>query len=153
MLAEQFATLLPNDGAHVVDLGCGYGYLSAQLAIRGNYYFTATDNNAAALQACERNFRERGLEGVVVPSDAGAELENRIADLLVCNPPFHQGFQVEGDLTDRFLKQSARLLKTAGYALFVVNEFIPLVRKGRDYFSGVQLLAKDQGFCVYRLDL
>ncbi|MFC6635509.1 class I SAM-dependent methyltransferase [Microbulbifer taiwanensis] len=153
LLAEQFATLLPNDGAHVVDLGCGYGYLSAQLAIRGNYYFTATDNNAAALQACERNFRERGLEGVVVPSDAGAELENRIADLLVCNPPFHQGFQVEGDLTDRFLKQSARLLKTAGYALFVVNEFIPLVRKGRDYFSGVQLLAKDQGFCVYRLDL
>jgi len=153
LLAGQFQDHLPPQGAHVVDLGCGYGYLCTQLAARGRFHFTATDNNAAALLACARNFQERELEGAVVPSDAGAELESTIADLLICNPPFHQGFQVEGDLTDHFLTQAARLLKPAGQALFVVNAFIPLARKGRDYFSGVQLLAKDKGFCVYRLNL
>ncbi|SHG24894.1 16S rRNA (guanine1207-N2)-methyltransferase [Microbulbifer donghaiensis] len=151
LLAEQFSQCLPSDGAHVVDLGCGYGYLSTQLAAQGNYHFTATDNNAAALIACRENFADRNLDGAVVPSDAGAELETNIADLLICNPPFHQGFQVEGDLTDRFLRQSARLLKNSGYALFVVNEFIPLARKGRDHFATVEQLANEQGFCVYRL--
>lgn len=153
LLAEQFQDHLPPADASVVDLGCGYGYLCAQLSRHGRFHFTATDNNAAALLACGKNFRELSLEGVVVPSDAGAELESGIADLLICNPPFHQGFQVEGDLTDRFLSQAARLLKPAGFALFVVNEFIPLARKGRDYFSEVQLLVKDKGFCVYRLDV
>lgn len=157
LLTRQFSEQLPQDGAHVVDLGCGYGYLCAQLAALGHFSalgsfsFTATDNNAAALLACEKNFRDLNLEGVVVPSDTGSELKSSIADLLVCNPPFHQGFQVEGDLTDRFLSQSARLLKSEGAALFVVNEFIPVKRKGGKYFSGVQLLDKDQGFCTYRL--
>ncbi|SDZ78479.1 class I SAM-dependent methyltransferase [Microbulbifer marinus] len=151
LLAKLFADHLPNSGDHVVDLGCGYGYLSTRLATHGDYYFTATDNNAAALIACRKNFEVQGLEGAVVPSDAGVELEANIADLLICNPPFHQGFQVEGDLTERFLRQSARLLKSSGSALFVVNEFIPLARKAREHFSTVTLLEKSGGFCTYRL--
>ncbi|WP_444931550.1 class I SAM-dependent methyltransferase [Microbulbifer sp. SSSA002] len=151
LLAQQFTTELPADGSRIVDLGCGYGYLSLQLAALGNYHFTATDNNAAALLACRKNFTERNIEGIVVPSDAGSELEGGIADLLLCNPPFHQGFQVEGDLTDRFLQQSARILKDSGTAIFVVNEFIPLAKKGPRYFSQVTLITKERGFCVYRL--
>ncbi|MFA0812962.1 class I SAM-dependent methyltransferase [Microbulbifer epialgicus] len=151
LLAQQLTTELPKEGAHIVDLGCGYGYLSAQLAPLGKFHFTATDNNAAALHACERNFHSLGMEGVVLPSDAGSELESGIADLVLCNPPFHQGFQVEGDLTDRFLQHSARLLKMTGTALFVVNEFIPLAKKGPHYYSEVQLVTREKGFCVYRL--
>ncbi|WHI52910.1 methyltransferase [Microbulbifer sp. MLAF003] len=151
LLAQQFTTELPKPGARVVDLGCGYGYLSAQLAPLGEFHFTGTDNNAAALLACEKNFRELGIKGVVLPSDAGSELEGGIADLVLCNPPFHQGFQVEGDLTDRFLQHSARILKITGSALFVVNEFIPLAKKGPHYFSDVRLITKEKGFCVYRL--
>ncbi|MEX2962688.1 methyltransferase [Microbulbifer sp. TYP-18] len=151
LLATQFEQYLPPTGARIVDLGCGYGYLSSRLKKLGNFHITATDNNAAALLACERNFKLLEIEGVVVPSDAGADLEANIADFLVCNPPFHQGFQVEGDLTDRFLKQSARLLCDRGQALFVVNEFIPLARKAKQFYAEVKLLCKAQGFCVYRL--
>ncbi|WP_444909296.1 class I SAM-dependent methyltransferase [Microbulbifer sp. TRSA005] len=151
LLAQQLTTELPKEGAQVIDLGCGYGYLSARLASLGSFHFTAIDNNAAALLACKKNFQTQGIKGVVLPSDAGAELESGAADLVLCNPPFHQGFQVEGDLTDRFLQQSARLLKITGTALFVVNEFIPLLKKGPRYFSEVQLINKEKGFCVYRL--
>ncbi|SFB90128.1 16S rRNA (guanine1207-N2)-methyltransferase [Microbulbifer thermotolerans] len=153
LLARHFAELTPSDGACVVDLGCGYGYLCAQLAQQGHFHFTATDNNAAALLACSKNFRELGIEGVVVPSNAGAELTSGTADLIICNPPFHQGFQVEGELTDRFLSQTARLLKPGAPALFVVNAFIPLPRKAGEYFSEVHLLAKENGFCVYKLSI
>lgn len=152
LLASTFNTHRPADGASVVDLGCGYGFLSVELARLGNFHFTATDNNAAALLACRENFRRREIRGTVVPSDAGTALGDQIADWLICNPPFHQGFQVEGDLTDRFLKNAARLLRPDGSALFVVNEFIPLGKKSAPYFGSSQQLVRDKGFCVYRLD-
>lgn len=151
LLAHQFGHRLPEDGARVVDLGCGYGYLSSRLAERGNYRFVATDNNAAALAACARNFAELEIAGEVTPSDAGDRLESDCAELLICNPPFHQGFQVEGDLTERFLQNAARILVPGGRALFVVNEFIPLARRARAYFSAAELIAKENGFCVYCL--
>ncbi|KUJ84933.1 rRNA methyltransferase [Microbulbifer flavimaris] len=152
LLAGTFDEHKPTDGASVVDLGCGYGYLSTELAKCGDFHFTATDNNAAALIACRENFKRRDLRGTVVPSDAGAELGDGIADLVICNPPFHQGFQMEGDLTSRFLSNAARLLRRSGRALFVVNEFIPLGKKSLHYFSSAKLLLRDKGFCVYRLD-
>lgn len=151
LLASRFAHHLPPPGANVVDLGCGYGYLSTQLARLGDFHFTATDNNAAALLACERNFHERGIRGVVTPSDAGRELGDGFADLVICNPPFHQGFQVEGDLTERFLQNAARLLGPDGAALFVVNEFIPLARKAGAHFREIQPLDRADGFCTFRL--
>ncbi|WP_193163985.1 class I SAM-dependent methyltransferase [Microbulbifer hainanensis] len=150
LLAQQLAGHLPESGAHVVDLGCGYGYLCAQLAELGRYEFTATDNNAAALLACEKNFQTLKLQGRVMPSDAGAELAEQSADFVICNPPFHQGFQVEGDLTERFLRNGARVLKSGGQALYVVNEFIPLAKKAEPFFAQTELLAKENGFCVYR---
>ncbi|UHQ55887.1 MULTISPECIES: class I SAM-dependent methyltransferase [unclassified Microbulbifer] len=151
LLAAQFLTHLPGPGANIVDLGCGYGYLSCQLAKLGEFHFTATDNNAAALVACERNFHEAGIAGVVTPSDAGRDLQSGFADLVICNPPFHQGFQVEGDLTGRFLENAARLLKSDGMALFVVNEFIPLQKKATAYFSGITPLEHRDGFRTFRL--
>ncbi|MCK7597374.1 class I SAM-dependent methyltransferase [Microbulbifer sp. CAU 1566] len=155
LLATHFAEHHPSANARVVDLGCGYGYLSTQLAQQlptaQAITIQATDNNAAAIQACQRNFQVLGIQGEVVAGDAGSTIESRSADLLICNPPFHQGFQVEGDLTDRFLKQAARILRPQGIALFVVNEFIPLGKKAQGIFQSAELLNKEKGFCVYRL--
>ncbi|WP_078083726.1 class I SAM-dependent methyltransferase [Microbulbifer mangrovi] len=155
LLASQFDEHLPPGEIRVVDLGCGYGYLSAQLAQAAGEdcqpYIEATDNNAAALIACEKNFQAQHIAGRVVAGDAGSDLESNSADLLVCNPPFHQGFQVEGDLTDRFLGQAARILRKGGSALFVVNEFIPLEKKAQSLFQQIVRLNKEKGFCVYHM--
>ncbi|WGL17309.1 methyltransferase [Microbulbifer bruguierae] len=155
LLASHFENHLPNGNIQAVDLGCGYGYLSAKLAAAINNTISlniiATDNNAAAIAACEKNFLELGVSGEVIPADAGSAIPPYSANLVICNPPFHQGFQVEGDLTDRFLTQAERILRPQSTALFVVNEFIPLGRKAQNLFKSVELLGKEKGFCVYRL--
>ncbi|GAB2503089.1 class I SAM-dependent methyltransferase [Microbulbifer agarilyticus] len=152
LLAQHFSEHLPKTPFTALDLGCGFGYLSVRLAqLAPETHIIATDNNAAALLACQNNFDLSGIKGEVIAGDAGSQVASASVELVICNPPFHQGFQVEGDLTDRFLAEAARTLRTSGSALLVVNEFIPLARKAEGLFREVTLLEKAKGFCVFRL--
>jgi 16S rRNA (guanine1207-N2)-methyltransferase len=135
-----------------LDLGCGYGLLAVALLQAGCRRVVATDNNAAAVRACSANLAALGAERdtLVVAADCGDVLDERF-DLILCNPPFHQGFDVEQDLTDRFLSATKRLLAPKGRALFVVNAFIPLERKAAAHFTRVHTLADDRRFRVIEL--
>jgi len=134
----------------LVDLGCGYGYLSLLAARCGNFHITATDNCAAALLACESNFRAHGINGETVAADAGHTLSGPF-DILLCNPPFHQGFQNDSRLTDKFLAAARRLLHSRGCALFVVNSFVPLENLAAGIFSRVRVIENDRRFKVIAL--
>ncbi|WP_210397551.1 class I SAM-dependent methyltransferase [Motiliproteus sediminis] len=134
----------------VLDLGCGYGYLSVHCARRAVDSVTATDNNAAALAACARNLGACGVGHQVVAADAGDAVTGRF-DLVICNPPFHQGFAVEGELTDRFLRAAAGHLEANGQAAFVVNRFVPLERKAAALFGEIDTFADNGRFKLVRL--
>ncbi len=152
-LAEQLTTLWPDGlpaATRVLDLGCGYGYLSLAAWRAGAAWVHATDNGAAALIAARANFERHGIRGEVSADDAGSAIEQRF-ELVLCNPPFHRGFGVEDELTGRFLAAAARLLAPGGTALFVVNRFIALERKAVLRFGTVETLADAGGFKVVRL--
>lgn len=146
-LQEPASTRLDTADKSALDLGCGYGLLAMTLLQAGCRRVVATDNNAAAIRACTANLEQhRGSTEVeVVAADCGEGIEERF-DLILCNPPFHQGFDVEQDLTDRFLQATRRLLQPKGRALFVVNSFIPLERKAASHFEQVALLADNHHF-------
>src|SRR5690606_31431744 len=136
--------------ARLLDLGCGYGYLSLVAAAKGGFAITATDNCAAALLACRGNFTALGIAGEVVAADAGDALPGPF-DAVLCNPPFHQGFQAERGLTEKFLASTRRLLAPKGRALFVVNGFVPLESLAAGLFGGVRVLDNDGRFKVIEL--
>jgi 16S rRNA (guanine1207-N2)-methyltransferase len=147
-LIEHLPALLNSDQcspARVLDLGCGYGYLTMQAAKLLPARFTATDNNHAAVELCRQNLDLHGIEGEVVLDNCAANITGQF-DLILCNPPFHQGFDVEGELTERFLNTARRLLAAQGQALFVVNAFIPLERKASGLFRQVKTLANNRSF-------
>lgn len=153
-LLQQLRTFLA-EGPQVqsgLDLGCGYGLLALALLQAGCTRVVATDNNAAALLACSHNLQlHRGVASVeVLGADCGDSVNERF-DLILCNPPFHQGFAVEQDLTDRFLAAAQRLLAPQGRALFVVNAFIPLERKASQRFGQIDTIADDGRFRVIAL--
>jgi 16S rRNA (guanine1207-N2)-methyltransferase len=135
-----------------LDLGCGYGLLALALVQAGCKRVVATDNNAAAVIACDYNLQRHhgNCEVAVVTANCADTIKERF-DLVVCNPPFHQGFSVENDLTDRFLQATKRLLTPRGRALFVVNTFIPLERKAAQHFAKVKDVARNGRFKLLQL--
>lgn len=136
--------------ATALDLGCGYGYLALHAARLGIAAITATDNNAAAVFSCRHNFTENRINGEVIADDCAASLSAQF-DLVLCNPPFHRGFETEQALTEKFVVSAFRHLKKGGSALFVINHFIPLDAVAAPWFRGVELLFRDKQFKVFKL--
>lgn len=142
-------------GNRLLDLGCGYGFLSLQAQSVGNrtdraFDIVATDNCAAALLACEKNFKAHQITGKVIASDAGVQIEGRY-DAILCNPPFHLGFKTDSSLTVTFLKGTRALLERKGKALFVVNQFVPLESLAKPLFSTVSTIHKGGSFKLVTL--
>ncbi len=133
----------------VLDLGCGYGYLSISVA-GAETQLTCTDNNAAAINACIANLNERSITGKVVPSNAGDTL-NEQYDIILCNPPFHSGFTISSELTERFLAAASRCLAPSGEACFVVNRHIGIEQKAVKYFNDIQLHTENKHFKLIHL--
>ena len=152
LLIEHLSTMLeaplPVTGS-LLDLGCGFGYLALNAA-GPDTELICTDNNAAALLACRHNLERAGLNAQVLASDAGDSIQQKFTTL-VCNPPFHSGFSVDGDLTDRFLEAARRLLAPDGTACFVVNQHIPLERKAEGLFAQITPWLDNGSFKLIRL--
>lgn len=158
-LVDQLTNLLnapTGKPLNALDLGCGYGYLTlaaAQLdACKTITHWTMTDNNAAAVATAAHNIKLNGISAEVIAADCGDALSGTF-DLILCNPPFHQGFSVEGDLTNRFLETTKRLLAPQGMAVFVVNQFIPLERKASGLFRNINTCASNGSFKVISLEI
>lgn len=145
-LCEHLTQVWPQAPQHVLDLGCGYGYLTVRAAAQWpTAHFIATDNNIAATQICARNLQERKIMGRVECSDVGDTLHAKF-DAILCNPPFHQGFAHERALTEKFLRQTQRLLQRGGRALLVVNQFIGLEKIAEPLFKRVDVIASNKSF-------
>lgn len=143
-LPEFLSSIHPGP-KRIIDLGCGYGYISVMASRIVPAEYVATDNNVAAVTACKKNFDQHGVHGAVVLDDCAAGI-NSIADVVLCNPPFHQGFDIESDLTEKFLRSCQRLLSKQGVGLFVVNSFIPIEKKASQFFYKVEVLANNSRF-------
>ncbi|MEM9157991.1 MAG: methyltransferase [Verrucomicrobiota bacterium] len=136
-------------GKSVLDIGCGYGLLSIAAANLGASRVVATDNCAGALMATERNLKKLNTDFEVIASDAGKEIAEKF-DIVLCNPPFHQGKSEQRGLTRKFGRNIAKRLKVGGVAYVVVNTFISFEKENTEFFPAVEELANDGRFKVLR---
>lgn len=132
----------------VLDLGCGYGYITTMAAQLAEFdEIIATDNNATALLAAEKTFAENGIPAKSIATDAGEQISEKF-DLILCNPPFHQGFSVDGGLTKKFLTNTKRLLNKHGHAIYVVNAFIGVEKIAAQLGLKTQTIVNNNQFKV-----
>lgn len=111
------------DARTVVDLGCGSGILAARLAQRyTDADVIATDVSAAAVAAAARTAELNGLPNVrVLRDDAGQGIPDSSVDLVLLNPPFHDGGAVHTGIASKLFASAARMLRPGGELWTVYN--------------------------------
>lgn len=154
LLAE---CLPPRLAGHAADLGAGWGWLSAQLLERcpGIARLDLYEADAGALEPAHRNLGQvLGQAGRDVPihlhwHDVSRGIAGRF-DVIVSNPPFHQGRAGEPTLGQDFIRSAAAALETGGSFWMVANRHLPYEATLAHCFAEVSLLATAGGYKVFR---
>ena len=124
LLAEH----LPRDLAgHGADLGCGYGYLAAEVLARAPEVraLDLYEAEARALDLARINLQA----GRAVPlgflwHDVAAGLVGSY-DFIVTNPPFHHGRADQPEIGRAFITAAAGALRPGGRLFLVANRHLP----------------------------
>jgi 16S rRNA (guanine1207-N2)-methyltransferase len=124
------ARYLPKDyRKHVADFGAGWGYLTVAMAdqspgIEGIDLYEA---DHAALQAARKNVDRLcpKLETRYHWLDLAREEVKARYDLVIMNPPFHEGHATEPGLGQAMIRKASEVLRSGGELLLVANRGLP----------------------------
>lgn len=147
LLAAQLPAGLSGRAA---DLGAGWGYLSSELLARcpGITAIDLYEAEARALALAREN-----LAGARVPlgfywHDVAGGLPQAGYDVVVSNPPFHQGRADDPDLGRAFIAAAAKALRPGGRFWLVANRHLAYERALAGGFAGVREVVEAEGFKV-----
>ncbi|MAY86732.1 MAG: MFS transporter [Pseudooceanicola sp.] len=142
------AAALPRPlGRHVVDLGAGWGYLSA-MALR--------DPAIATLDLVEVDYHALACARANVTdprarfywADATQWAPEGRADTVIMNPPFHTGRAADPELGRAFIRAAARLLAPSGHLWMVANRHLAYETTLRESFTQVTEAGGDTRFKI-----
>lgn len=111
----------------VLDLGCGTGLAglaAARRAAKGEVVLV--DADVRAVESARRTLAANaiGNADVLVSDCAAAVFEREPFDIVISNPPFHQGVEVDYDVAWQFVRDAARVLRPGGQLFLVANRFL-----------------------------
>jgi 16S rRNA (guanine1207-N2)-methyltransferase len=128
--SELLASRLPVDfTGDAADFGAGWGYLSVELATRspGLGRLDLYEANHNALQFAKANLAENCPDAPArfFWHDLAGEPVKDKYDLVVMNPPFHEGHAAEPSLGQAMIKSAAAALRGGGRLMLVANRGLP----------------------------
>lgn len=140
----------------VADLGCGDGVLALALAWHlPQASVLGVDESYRAVTCAEANLARNesvltGERGRVrfAAADGLADVAPASLDLVVCNPPFHQGHAVADTAAERLFAQAFATLRPGGRLLVVGNRHLGHHAKLDRLFGSHELLDGDARFVV-----
>lgn len=134
------------------DLGSGNGLLTAYLAAAlPDAQVLGSDDDAEAVASTRATLAASGLarEGVRVTWDESFSREPDAGiDLVLLNPPFHDGTVVDATLVQGMLDAAARVLRPGGQLWFVHNSHLRYRAELEARIGPVRQRARDRRFTV-----
>lgn len=133
--------------ARVLDYGCGSGLVGAHVAaLQPNAQLDLLDQDAVALVAAAQNVPGAAR---ILGTSLQAAGSGRY-DLIVSNPPIHQGVAQDRSVLDRLIKEAPRYLVDGGSLQLVVQRRIAVADALKMAFGNCTPLAATGQFSVFR---
>jgi 16S rRNA (guanine1207-N2)-methyltransferase len=146
-LIEHFPQLHDVPCRSILDAGCGYGLLG----LAAERYFSPdhlvlADTDLLAVECARANVP---TAKVVTHDLTDSPLAGEGPfDLILCNPPFHQGHEKDLSFMQRFPVQASRMLAPGGRLAIVANSFLPYRRPLAEHFKTVTPLYDNGRFQI-----
>lgn len=144
------STFSPHTKGKVLDVGCGAGVLAATLISHSpKVRLTLCDVSAPAIEASRATLAANGFEGAVLASNVYSNITGRF-DIILSNPPFHEGRQTSIDAAQALIRGALSHLNMGGELRIVANAFLPYPALLDDTFGNHEVIAQTGRFKVYR---
>ena len=131
----------------VADLGAGWGALAAPvLAHTDVTRLDLIEAEHAALEAARANVTDP--RAAFHWADATTWRPGAVCDLVISNPPFHQGRAAEPSLGQAFIRSAAAALKPSGEFRMVANRQLPYEEVLRSAFGRVETVTETPAYKV-----
>lgn len=144
---------LRGDIRSIIDMACGNGVIGIAAArlLQQQPAVSFVDESFMALASSRDNYQRAfgSLDGATfVASNGFAQLGPQRADLIVCNPPFHQANTIEDQVAWQMIQRSRDYLSDHGKLCLVGNRHLNYHQKLKRIFKKVSLLASDRRFVL-----
>ncbi|SPJ27756.1 class I SAM-dependent methyltransferase [Falsiruegeria mediterranea] len=142
------AQVLPEKlGCRVVDLGAGWGYLSAQVLKNAKVeQLDLVEADHTALTCARANITDPRAR--FHWADAHNWAAGELVDTVVTNPPFHTSRAADPALGRGFIATAARILAPSGQLWLVANRHLPYETTLAELFGQVKEVAGDNRFKI-----
>ncbi len=137
-------------GESVLDLGCGAGALGLTAAtLSGTGRVLMVDADAEAVRCAARGMAKAELGNAEVrASDVGGAVGDETFDVVVSNPPFHQGKATDLMVPRQFIADAYAHLHVGGRLMLVANRTLPYEQVIAERFGEVRTLHDGRRFKV-----
>lgn len=146
---------LPKETGHqrVIDLGCGNGVIGLSIlkqspATEVVFIDESYMAVASAKDSVQLNMPEQLNQCEFQVDDCMTEQKADSADVVVCNPPFHQMQAVTDHIAWQMFKDAKRVLKSGGRMIIVGNRNLAYHVKLKRLFGNCQTLDANKKFTV-----
>ncbi|MEA3308070.1 MAG: methyltransferase [Chloroflexota bacterium] len=147
--ASLIAGMQIEAGSRVLDLGCGTG-LVGLAALRRGAKVTLVDISSRAVTSTRRTLAVNGYPDAPVHLSVGtAAVAGQTFDTVITNPPFHSGYEMDFEIAQLFIAETAQILRPGGTLYLVVNAFLDYKGWLQEAFPHVELAWQNASYKVW----
>ena len=138
------------DQSEILDVGCGFGIIGLYAASQASTSSVdLIDSNRLAVAAAVKNRHANQIQNArVLASDLLEGVHGKRYHLIVSNPPFHTGKEVNYAVSAALLRQAHRALLPEGQLVLVANRFIRYDYLLQEVFGNAQVCAQNNRYHV-----
>lgn len=140
-------------GQIIIDLGCGNGVLGLPLLNQGKaIQLLFCDESYMAVESARQTIAENLPQQLAqcqfIADDCLSLQADRSADIVLCNPPFHQQQAVTSHIANQMFLDAKRVLKQGGRLRIVANRHLGYQDILNRLFGNCRHLAADAKFVI-----